>query len=207
MAARSLAARSLAARAGGSVWRRRCGRVAARSVAARSVAARSRSAVPVCGPGGPAFGGPWGGSWLRDSGGGFRGWICGAREDGGALQLFLRRPGGCGRPGSSAPAPSSAPAGPLGGSAGGGLGHRVAARSPAARSPAARAGGGSVPVSGPGLRSWWSHLRRSLGRQRSAASGLRGGFRGGFAARARTAGHCSSFYEGPAVAAVPVALP
>jgi hypothetical protein len=27
-----------------------------------------------------------------------------AREDVGALQLFLRRPGGCGRPGSSAPA-------------------------------------------------------------------------------------------------------
>jgi hypothetical protein len=65
-------------------------------------AARSRRSVPALGPG-PR--------------GGFAGGICGAREDVGALQLFLRRPGGCGRPGSSAPAPSSAPAGPLGGSA------------------------------------------------------------------------------------------
>jgi len=62
----------------------------------------------------------------RSAASGFRGWICGAREDGGGLQLFLRRPCGCGRPGSSAPAPSSAPAGTLGG----------------ARSPAARGGGG-----------------------------------------------------------------
>jgi hypothetical protein len=65
-----------------------------------------------------AFGGPWGGSGprLRDSGGGFA-----ARERTSvSLQLFLRRPGGCGRPGSSAPAPSSAPAGTLGGAVGGG---------------------------------------------------------------------------------------
>ena len=46
---------------------------------------------PVSGPGGPAFGGPWGGSGprLRDCGGGFRGWICGAREDGGGTAALF----------------------------------------------------------------------------------------------------------------------
>jgi hypothetical protein len=86
------------------------------------------------GPGrGPAFGGPWGGSGprLRDSGGGFGGGICGAREDGGALQLFLRRPGGCGRPRSSAPpAPRS------------GSGRPVAWSAPRARGGCATGRGG-----------------------------------------------------------------
>jgi hypothetical protein len=105
-------------------------------------------------------------------------------------------------PRSSAPAPSSAPAGPLGGSAGGGLGHRVAARSlaarsPAAWSPAARAGGsvwrrrcGRVAARSPAARSFGTA---------GADSG------GGFAARARTAGVCGSFYAGLAVADDPVA--
>jgi hypothetical protein len=65
-----------------------CGRVAARSrCPARRSLGRQRSAAS-----------------------GFRGWICGAREDGGALQLFLRRPGGCGRPRSSAPPLRARPA-------------------------------------------------------------------------------------------------
>jgi hypothetical protein len=60
---------------------------------------------------------------------------------------------------------------------------------------AVRAGGGSVPV--PGV----VRLRRSLGGSgpRLRDSG------GGFAARERTAGHCSSFYDGPAVADDPLA--
>jgi hypothetical protein len=84
--------RGRAARCGG----RRCG--------------RGGGSVPVSGPGGPAFGGPWGGSGprLRDSGGGFWGWICGAREDGGGLRLLVRRPRRCGRPRSPAP-PTTAP--------------------------------------------------------------------------------------------------
>jgi hypothetical protein len=67
---------------------------------------------------------------------------------------------------------------------------------------ALRSGGGSVPLGRRAARSRsWSRLRRSLGRRRSAGSDSRAGF----AARARTAGVCGSFYDGPAVAADPVA--
>jgi hypothetical protein len=78
----------------GSVRRRRCG--------------RGGGSVPVPGLGVTVVVPPSAvlGAAARSSvlGGGFAGGICGAREDVGALQLFLRRPGGCGRPGSSAPA-------------------------------------------------------------------------------------------------------
>jgi Transposase zinc-binding domain len=66
---------------------------------------------------------------------------------------------------------------------------------------ALRAGGGSVPVSGPGgpaVGVLGAAAVRGFGTP-GADSG------GGFAARARTAGHCSSFYDGPAVADDPVA--
>ena len=59
-----------------------------------------------------AGGGSVGGGSVPVRGRGFRGGICGAREDVGGLRLFLRRRGGCARPRSSAPpAPRSAPAG------------------------------------------------------------------------------------------------
>jgi hypothetical protein len=102
---------------GGSVWRRRCGRVAAGSRAARSPAARAG------GSGGRRLGrwrlgpGARSRSWSRlrrslgrqrSAASGLRGRIPGvdlrrARGRRGSLQLFLRRPGGCGRPPSSAP--------------------------------------------------------------------------------------------------------
>jgi hypothetical protein len=97
----------------------------------------------------------------------------------------------------------------LGGSAGGGLGHR-AARSGGSVwrlgvAAALRAGGGSVPV--PGVVPPSAVLGAA---RRSAVRGPRfsgADSRAGFAARARTSGHCSSFYEGPAAAGDPVARP
>jgi hypothetical protein len=109
----------------------------------------------------------------------------------------------------------------LGGSAGGGLGHRVAAGSPAAwwaaRSGGGAAGGwrlGLVAARAVAARSRcpaWSRLRRSSGRRRGPgprlrAAAVRGvGFGGGICGARGDGGVCSSFYEGPVVAADPVA--
>jgi hypothetical protein len=97
----------------------------------------------------------------------------------------------------------------LGGSVGGSVWRRRCGRA------AARAGGGSVGGGGvtggsvpvPGVVPPSAVLGAA---RRSAVRGPRfsgADSRAGFAARARTSGHCSSFYEGPAAAGDPVARP